>query len=145
MDKAQDIVQQFRLLRQQLTEIDLSVSQYTDVSEILFEIFKYIIHSKPPSQASNISSSDIPEYSKSLHPYDEWITLSRAETITGRNKGTFSRAVTEKKIASNGRRGRHRRVLKSEVLLFHHKLKENKENKDNSKSYYLTNSEENRH
>lgn len=139
MDRYQNILKCLRQSWQQLRTLELTDSQRKDAFDLLIDQLidlQYPTDSFQSSHRDN-SVSKSTQNNPSLQPFDEWITISRASRITGRNRGTISKAASVGIIQNNGRRINYRRVLKSSVLLFHQASKEKKENKENSKEYYL--------
>ena len=88
------------------------------LTESLSELAELLETSQRPSR----KGTEIPPESDE----GQWITVSEAADITGVHKGTISRWIREGKIPTNGKKGRHRRVSKTAVLL----LKQAREDKE---------------
>ncbi len=85
------------------------------------------------STAKNIQNSNI------MHPFDGWISVSKASEITGLNKGVISRLASEGVIFNNGKKGRGRKLLKSTVLLVEQDRNEQEYLKDAKKEEHKIN------
>jgi len=135
MDRYRNILEIISRLKQQLLKLELTDIQRENILDQLHDLTKTLLFISIVSQSPQ-SQDPLQITETTLHPLDEWITVSRAEVITGRNKGTFSRAASDGIIKSNGKKRSELRILKSSVLLYDLKLTEDKENKYNSRDFF---------
>ena len=122
MDSYTRILQDFWESWQQLKKLELPYLQEKEAFDALFEKIiintpNFTTHKTSPTNTKKTSTANSTQNSNIMHPFDRWVSVSRASEMTGLNKGVISRLASKGLIFSNGKKGKDRKLLKSTVLL----------------------------